>query len=92
MSAEPDVQVPMPTRYGSPPCPSCGYRCGCCCLCDCQTPCPAPDEDGDCDCDQQCHGGHQPWDCRSWRTRYAWTADYGWARPNHVATRTCKFS
>ena len=36
MTVEPDVQVPMPRYYGSPPCPACGYRCGCCCHCECQ--------------------------------------------------------
>ena len=69
---EPDVQVPMPTRYGAPGCPVCGYLCGCCCHCECQSPCPTPDEDGDCDCPEDCHGGHEPWDCSAWVTRYHW--------------------
>lgn len=73
MTKEPDVPVPMPMRYGSPYCPSCGYKCGCCCICDCQTPCPTPDEDGDCmDYDHGCHGGHEPWDCHYFTTRYYW--------------------
>lgn len=71
-SVGPDVPVPFPARYGSPPCPACGYRCGCCCNCPCQTPCPNPDEDGFCDCEVSCHGGHEPWECLSWSTRYGW--------------------
>ena len=74
MSAEPDVPVPMPAKYGAPFCPLCGYKCGCCCGCDCQTPCPTPDEDGDCCCTEACHGGHEPWDCRDWGTRYGWAS------------------
>lgn len=69
---EPEVKIPMPSKYGSPHCPSCGYRCGCCCHCYCQTPCPSPDIDGDCDCDNSCHGGHEPWDCYDFTTRYRW--------------------
>lgn len=70
---EPDVSVPMPSRGGSPYCPACGYSCGCCCYDECQTPCPAPDEDGYCDCvKKSCHGGHEPWDCQNFSTRYRW--------------------
>lgn len=72
MSPEPEVKRPFPAKYGDPGCPSCGYRCGCCCHCECQTPCPVPDEDGDCVCDSRCHGGHEPWDCCQWSTRYSW--------------------
>lgn len=73
-SPEPDVPVPFPLRYGSPACPNewCGYRCGCCCSCSCQTPCPTPDRDGDCDCAASCHGGHEPWGCADFVTRYDW--------------------
>ena len=71
MSEEPKVQIPFPIKYGAPKCPVCGYKCGCCCICDCQTPCPTPDEDGDCLHDD-CHGGHEPWDCPAWIVRYRW--------------------
>ena len=69
MSEEPMVEAGE--RYLAPGCPSCGYRCGCCCFCECQTTCPQPDENGDCP-HTACHGGHEPWDCRGWRTRYEW--------------------
>lgn len=69
---EPDVPVPMPSRYGSPACPVCGYRCGCCCHCVCQTPCDEPDEDDFCEHRPPCHGGHEPWDCNNWSVRYDW--------------------
>jgi hypothetical protein len=74
MSKEPDVPVPFPKYYGAPYCPSCGYKCGCCCHCICQTPCPEPysEEDGDEWCPHDCHGGHEPWDCEAWSTRYTW--------------------
>lgn len=72
MSAEPTVSVPLPVHGGAPACPVCGYCCGCNCFDACQTPCPAPDEDGDCACGQSCHGGHEPWDCADFATRYDW--------------------
>lgn len=77
MSKEPEVSVPMPAKYGAPYCPACGYKCGCCCFCSCQTPCPNPeiwdeDEDPSCECRPACHGGHEPWDCNDWGTRYNW--------------------
>lgn len=72
MSVEPDVPVPMPAKYGAPYCPSCGYKCGCCCFCKCQTECDKLDEEGYCDCPAVCHGGHEPWDCNNWSTRYRW--------------------
>src|SRR5690606_28128206 len=71
-SLEPTVPVPLPAHGGAPPCPVCGYSCGCCCYHDCQTPCMAPDSDGDCDCGASCHGGHKPWDCLAFGTRYSW--------------------
>ena len=64
------VEAGKRDKYLAPGCPLCGYRCGCCCICDCQTPCPNPD--GDCVCEIPCHGGHEPWDCHAWRTRYEW--------------------
>jgi hypothetical protein len=73
---EPDVEVPFPSNYGTPACPNdfCGYKCGCCCQCNCQTPCPDLDVDGDCPHTEghDCHGGHEPWDCENWTTRYYW--------------------
>jgi hypothetical protein len=76
MSKEPDVPVPFPSKYGTPACPAkwCGYKCGCCCHCICQTPCPEPNEDIDFEpwCSHDCHGGHEPWDCEAWATRYTW--------------------
>lgn len=73
---EPGVDVPFPSKYGSPYCPSCGYKCGCCCYCSCQTDCPNPDVDeyGDeyCECKPRCHGGHEPWECWEWSVRYNW--------------------
>ena len=67
MTPEPKV----PPKGGVLGCPSCGYGCACCCHCDCQTPCPEPDDDGDC-LDHDCHGGHEPWECLNWSTRYRW--------------------
>lgn len=77
MSAEPEVATPLPIRGGAPPCPACGYRCGCCCHHECQTlhQCPTPDADGDCDCRETCHGGHEPWDCWDFCTRYGWAKE-----------------
>lgn len=73
-TVEPDVPVPFPMRGGTPPCPVswCGYRCGCCCPHSCQTDCPTPDSEGDCCCTEPCHGGHEPWDCHNFSTRYRW--------------------
>lgn len=83
---EPDVLVPLP-QYGTPACPVdwCGYKCGCCCHCNCQTPCPTPDVDGDCPHTDghECHGGHEPWDCANFITRYYWAkakSDRLWAQ------------
>ena len=78
MSAEPEVPVPMPAKYGAPYCPFCGYKCGCCCICECQTECNNLESYGDeeyCDCSPACHGGHEPWDCGNWATRYRWAKD-----------------
>ena len=76
MSEEPVVKAGKHDRYLAPRCPLCGFRCGCCCFCDCQTPCPNPNGDGGCDCDcdyySRHHGGHEPWDCGDWKTRYDW--------------------
>lgn len=75
VSDEPDVPVPWPSGgyggLGIPSCPACGYSCGCCCQCSCQTLCPTH-ENGYCDCFEDCHGGHEPWDCEHWSTRYNW--------------------
>lgn len=75
VSDEPDVPVPWPSGgyggLGIPSCPACGYSCGCCCQCSCQTLCPTH-ENGYCDCFEDCHGGHEPWDCEHWATRYNW--------------------
>lgn len=74
MSKEPEIEVPMPAKYGAPYCPSCGYKCGCCCICRCQTECQELIEDF-CECASPCHGGHEPWDCYDWSTRYRWAKD-----------------
>lgn len=66
----------------TPFCPACGYRCGCCCHDWCQTPCPSPDSDGECNCDQSCHGGHEPWDCHDWSTRFNWARERNFRKDN----------